>query len=70
MKKISYTPLFKTMLDKGYKNRTSLISLAKISSGTLARLTKNDPSISIEILTRIANSLDVELSDIAVFVEE
>ena len=70
MKKISYTPLFKTLLDKGIKNKTDLIKIAKISSGTLAKLGKDDPSISTEILTRIANSLDVNMEDIATFVEE
>ena len=70
MKKISYNPLWKTLIDKGIKNKTELIKVAKISSGTLAKLGKDDPSISTEILTRIANSLDVNMEDIATFVEE
>ena len=70
MKRISYLPLWKTLLEKGIKRKTDLISIAKISSGTLAKLGKDDPSISTEILTRIANSLDVNMEDIATFVEE
>ena len=70
MKRISYLPLWKTLLEKGIKRKTDLISIAKISSGTLAKLGKDDPSISTEILTRIANSLDVNIEDIATFVEE
>lgn len=70
MKKISYLPLWKTLLEKGIKRKTDLISIAGISSGTLAKLGKDDPSISTEILTRIANSLDVNLEDIATFIEE
>ena len=70
MKKISYTPLFKTMLDKGIKNKSDLIKIAKISSGTLAKLNRDDPNISTAILTRIANSLDVNMEDIATFIEE
>jgi DNA-binding Xre family transcriptional regulator len=70
MKRISYLPLWKTLLEKGIKRKTDLISIAKISSGTLAKLGKDDPCISTEILTRIANSLDVNMEDIATFVEE
>lgn len=70
MKKISYLPLWKTLLEKGIKRKTDLISIAGISSGTLAKLGKDDPSVSTEILTRIANSLDVNLEDIATFIEE
>lgn len=71
MKKISYKPLWKTLIDKGIKNKTDLIALAGISSGTLAKLSKNGgEEVSMNVLTRIATALDVELSDIAEFIEE
>lgn len=68
MKKISYKPLWKTLIDKGIKNKTDLIKIAKISSGTLSKLSK-DAFVSTEILTRIATSLDVDLNQIAEITE-
>ena len=40
MKKISYNPLWVTLINKGIKKKTDLITLAGISSGTLAKMSK------------------------------
>lgn len=69
MKKISYKPLWKTLIEKNIKNKTELVTIAGISTTTLSKLNK-DMEVSTKILTRIANSLDVGLEDIATFVEE
>jgi len=68
MKHISYTPLFKTLLDKGIKNKTDLIKIASISSGTLAKLSK-DQEVSMTILVKICTALNVELADVVEITE-
>ena len=69
-KKISYNPLWKTLIDKGIKNKTDLIKIANISSGTLSKLNKN-MEVSTKIITRIATSLQIDdLTQIAEISEE
>ena len=63
MKTISYKPLWKTLIDKGYK-KTDLLELAGIGRGTLAKLSKNQ-EVSMTVLVKICTALNVELSDIA-----
>ena len=70
MKKISYNPLWKTMSDMGHKNKTDLIKIANISSGTLSKLNKN-MEVSTKIITRIATSLQIDdISQIVEITEE
>ena len=54
------------MIDMGHKNKTDLIKIANISSGTLSKLNKN-MEVSTKIITRIATSLQID--DIAQIVE-
>lgn len=63
MKQISYNPLWKTLIDKGYK-KTDLVELAGIGRATLAKLSKNQ-EVSMTVLLKICNSLNCELADIA-----
>ena len=69
MKKISYNPLWKCLIDKGIKNRTELKTLAGISPGTLAKLSK-DQEVSMTVLVKLSSALDVPLSEIVETIEE
>ena len=60
--KISYIKLWKLLLDKGLK-KTDLLNLAKISTNTLSKLSKNQP-VGMEILARICKTLNCDISDI------
>ena len=68
MKKISYRPLWKTLIDRDIKRRTDLIPLAGISSGTLAKMSK-DQEVSMTVLVKICTVLKVELSDVVEVIE-
>lgn len=62
-KKISYAPLWKTLIDKNIKNKTDLLELAGIGSGTLAKLSKNQ-EVSMNVILRICQALQCELVDV------
>lgn len=68
MKKISYNPLWKTLIDKGIKNKTELIEMTGISSGTLAKMSK-DQEVSMTVLLKICTALNVNLSEVAEITE-
>ena len=68
MKKISYNPLWVTLINKGIKKKTDLITLAGISSGTLAKMSK-DQEVSMAVLLKICTALNVELSEVAEITE-
>jgi DNA-binding Xre family transcriptional regulator len=63
MKTISYNPLWKILIDKGYK-KTDLLELAGIGRGTLAKLSKNQ-EVSMTVIVKICTALNCELSDVA-----
>ena len=63
MKKISYNPLWVTLINKGIKKKTDLITLAGISSGTLAKMSK-DQEVSMTVLLKICTALDCQIDDI------
>ena len=67
-KKISYAPLWKTLIDKNIKNKTDLLELVGIGSGTLAKMSKNQ-EVSMNVILRICQSLDCELTDVMVIVD-
>ena len=59
---VSYNKLWKLLIDKNMK-RTDLRAAAKISSGTLAKLGKNE-SVSTDVLVRICRALECDIGDI------
>ncbi|KJS02129.1 MAG: hypothetical protein VR68_03655 [Peptococcaceae bacterium BRH_c4a] len=59
---ISYIKLWKLLLDKKLK-KTDLLSLAGISTTTLAKLSKDQP-VSMEVMGRICNTLSCDIGDV------
>lgn len=62
MKKITYKPLFKLLIDRNM-TRTDLKRLTGISPGCLAKLGKGD-NLTTDVLVRICNSLDCTIPEI------
>ena len=67
MKRISYNPLWKKLVDKGWLKR-NLQQKAGISTGTVAKLGRNE-NVTTAVLVKIAKALDCELTDIAEIIE-
>lgn len=63
----SYTKLWKLLIDKNL-NKTTLRELSGISTGTLAKLGKNE-YVSTEVLEKICRALQCEIGDVIEFVE-
>lgn len=59
---ISYKPLWKTLIEKGI-NKTELRNMAGFSSGTLARMGK-DQYIEMKHIDKICQVLNCEISDV------
>ena len=59
---VSYIKLWKLLLDKSMK-KTDLLSVASISTTTLARLSKNQ-IVRMDVMTRICNALNCDIGDI------
>lgn len=59
---VSYSKLFKLLIDKKMKKK-ALISAAGISSSTMAKLGK-DEYVNVEVLVKICNALDANIGDI------
>ncbi len=62
MRKISYDPLFKKLVDVKM-NRTELSKKAGISKGTMTKIGKNE-YIAMEIIEKLCNVLDCDIVDI------
>ena len=60
---VSYNKLWKLLIDKQMK-KTDLRGAAGISSGTLAKLGKNE-SVTTDVLVRICRALNCDIGDIA-----
>ena len=65
---ISYKKLWKLLIDKDLK-KTDLRTVAGLSTGTLAKLGKNE-NVSTEVLGKICKVLNCEITDIMEFVDE
>lgn len=65
--RVCYNKLFKLMIDKRMK-KTELANMANISSGTMAKLSK-DEFVSLEVLVRICKVLNCNIGDIIDVVE-
>lgn len=59
---VSYSKLFKLLIDKKMKKK-DLIAAAGISSSTMAKLGK-DECVNVEVLVKICNALGVNIGDI------
>ncbi len=64
----NYANLWKILIDKNI-NKTTLREMSGISTGTLAKLGKNE-YVSTEVLEKICRALDCEVGDIIEFVED
>lgn len=68
MKKISYNPLWKTLIDRKM-TKSALRDAAQLSKATITRMGKDEP-VGLEIVLRIAQALDCPIYDIVEIVEE
>ena len=66
--KISYNNLWKLMIDKGL-NKSELREITGIGTNTLAKLSKNHP-VSMEVLMKVCEKLDCDLTDVCEFIKE
>lgn len=57
------------MIDKGMPHRSDLRTLTGIGTNTLAKLSKNQ-QVSMDVLLKICNKLDCDISDICEFIKE
>jgi len=62
MRKISYDPLFKKLVDVKL-NRTELARKACISKGTMTKIGKNE-YVALEVIEKLCNVLDCDVIDI------
>lgn len=66
--KISYNNLWKLMIDMGL-NKSELREITGIGTNTLAKLSKNQP-VSMEVLMKVCEKLDCDLTDVCEFIKE
>ena len=66
--RFSYNPLWKLLIDKGI-NKVKLREMTKISSASIAKLGKGE-NVTTDILLRICEVLDCDLSDIVEIVRD
>ena len=59
---VSYNRLWKLLIDKNM-NKTTLREKSKLSSGTIAKLSKNQ-NVTTDVLVRICKTLKCDISDI------
>ena len=59
---VSYSKLFKLLIDKKMKKK-DLMSAAKISPSTMAKLGK-DEYVNVEVLVKVCHALSVDIGDI------
>ena len=59
---VSYNKLWKLLIDKNMK-KSDLRASANISTGTLAKLGKNE-SVTTDVLVRVCHTLNCDIGDI------
>ena len=64
----NYNKLWKILIDKGM-NKKKLMELTLITGTTMAKMSKGKP-VSMEVLGRICNALDVNIGDIVDYIGE
>ena len=62
MRKISYNPLWKKLIDLKM-TKTELAEKAGISRSTLGKM-RNDDYVALEVIEKIANAIDCDIIDI------
>lgn len=62
---VDYSKLWERYKEKGYKNKTDLISLADVSTNIVAKLNKGE-YVSMDSLAKICKALDCDIGDICV----
>ena len=62
MRKLSYNPLWKKLIDLKM-SKTELAEKAGISRSTIAKMRK-DEAVSLDLIEKIANALDCDITDI------
>lgn len=65
---LSYNKLWKLMIDKGI-NKSELREKTGIGTNTLAKLSKNQP-VSMEVLMKICEKLECDISEVCEFIKE
>lgn len=65
---VSYNKLWKLLIDKNM-NKTALREQTKLSSGTMAKLSRNE-NITTDVLVRICKVLHCDIADIVEVIEE
>lgn len=66
--RFSYNKLWKLLIDKGM-NKQTLREISGVSSTSIAKLGKGG-NVNTDVLLRICNALDCDVSDIMEFVKE
>ena len=64
----SYKPLWKTLIDRNMKKK-DLIRMSKISAASVAKLGR-DENVTTQVLLKICEALDCDLSDVVELVRE
>ncbi len=64
----SYNKLWKILIDKGM-NKKKLMELTSITGTTMAKMSKGKP-VSMEVLGRICEALNVNIGDIVDYISE
>ena len=65
---VNYNKLWKQRIDKGMK-KSDLRELTGIGTNTLAKLSKNQP-VSMEVLMKLCEKLECDISDVCEFVKK
>lgn len=65
---VNYNKLWKQMIDKGMK-KSDLRELTGIGTNTLAKISKNQP-VSMEVLMKLCEKLECDISDVCEFVKK
>jgi hypothetical protein len=68
MSKFSYKKLFKKLIDKDMKN-AELMKKAKVSKSTFYKI-KNGNNVTTDVLLRICNVLECDISEIVEYVND
>ena len=66
---ISYKPLLKLLIDKDLK-KGDLIALAGITKATIAKLSKDNNYVSLEIIDKLCAALDCQPGDLLQYIPD